>query len=190
VGVRRRLGRYLKFKRRYLRGVLSERKHSTIRLGLVRPEYQRVYIECGGKVYGEAIIGRVRYLRLSELSEEDALRDGFTSLEDLFTNLESIYPSLKPSDWVTVIEFEVVEKFNPPLDKRDLTSSGEYVRIARLGLAYNAYRSSEERRILAAIVAGGGLLNAVKELDNMTMNKAIRVLNSVRGRLRRMGLIA
>ncbi|RLF06423.1 MAG: ASCH domain-containing protein [Thermoprotei archaeon] len=182
--IRRRLGRYLTFKPKYLRRVLSSSKTATIRLGLVKPMYKRVYIECCGRLYGEARINRVRHLKLSDLGEEDALKDGFHSLRDMLRELASIYPTIKPSDWVTVIEFEVVEKFKSPIDKR--LAAGDAARIARLALAYNAYRDAQERLVLASLAAGEGLIE-VAEGCGLTLSKVLEIVRVARERLKLMG---
>ncbi|MCD6357216.1 MAG: ASCH domain-containing protein [Thermoproteales archaeon] len=182
--IKRRLGRYLTFKPKYLRRVLSSSKTATIRLGLVKPMYRRVYIESCGRLYGEALISRVRHLRLSDLREEDAVKDGFHSLHDMLRELEAIYPTIKPSDWVTVIEFELLEKFEPPVDKR-LAVKGA-AQIARLALAYNAYRDARERLVLASLAAGEGLIEAA-EGCGLSLGKVLEILRAARDRLRLMG---
>jgi hypothetical protein len=47
--------------------------------------------------------------RLGELTESDARRDGFCSLDELFETLMDIYPRIEPQDPVTIIGFEVVD---------------------------------------------------------------------------------
>ena len=43
--------------------------------------------------------------RLNNLTEFDARRDGFDSLQDLLRALEEFYPNVSPQDLVTIIGF-------------------------------------------------------------------------------------
>lgn len=164
--------------------MLNSSKTATVRLGLVRPMYRRVYIECCGRLYGEALISRVRYLRLHDLGEEDAVRDGFQSLRDMMGELRTIYPAIKPSDWVTVIEFELLDRFEPPVDRRLISRSA--ARIARLALAYNAYRNAKERLVLASLAAGEGVMG-VAEGCGLTLKRVLEIVRAARERLKLMG---
>jgi hypothetical protein len=47
--------------------------------------------------------------RLDELTEEDARTDGFDTREALLAALRSFYPSITPSDQVSIVYFERVE---------------------------------------------------------------------------------
>lgn len=51
----------------------------------------------------------IRYQRFGELTEEDALRDGFDSLEHMLGDFRQIYPMLQESDLVTIYGIELVE---------------------------------------------------------------------------------
>ena len=44
----------------------------------------------------------VKYQRFGELTEEDALRDGFRTHNEMVKALTTIYPALNAEDWVTV----------------------------------------------------------------------------------------
>lgn len=57
---------------------------------------------------GLAIIHGVRVLKYSELTHDDALRDGFESLEDLRLALRVIYGEVDSSAFVTVYSIQVV----------------------------------------------------------------------------------
>ena len=89
---------------KFLPAVLEGRKVSTIRRG------RRMY-PLGNAVLRTADrevtirIERVRHSLLHNLTEEDALRDGFDNLKDLLTALDRFYPELSPEDEVTIVEF-------------------------------------------------------------------------------------
>jgi hypothetical protein len=50
-------------------------------------------------------ITAIVHKKLGELQEDDARRDGFSSLASLKSSLHRFYPSLSNEDLVTVIEF-------------------------------------------------------------------------------------
>ena len=191
---KRKLGKYLAFKARYLREVLSGRKSTTIRLGVVTPTSDVVYLECGGYVYGEAYIESVHYVKFSELTERDARRDGFSTLSELREVLTDIYPGIGGEDWVTIIKLRLLRKYFKPVPRWELESRGveglEEAEIARLGLAYGASSNSEERRILAAVACGGGVEEAREMLGRKYSESYIRyILHKVYKKLVQTGAI-
>lgn len=56
-------------------------------------------------------IERMRYQIFGELTEDDARRDGFESLEHMRTDLSKIYSALTDSDWVTIYDIGLVEDY-------------------------------------------------------------------------------
>ncbi len=88
----------------FLPAVLEGRKVSTIRRG------RRMY-PLGDAVLRAANrevmvrVERVRHSVLHNLTEEDALHDGFDNLEELLAALDRFYPELRPEDEVTIVEF-------------------------------------------------------------------------------------
>lgn len=79
----------LLFKRKFLPAILSGEKTQTIRLWSRRlmREGQRSYIPGVGRVR----ITRVEEVAVDDLTDEDALPDGFASAEELRHELRSIY---------------------------------------------------------------------------------------------------
>lgn len=98
------------YKSRILRG----EKTTTIRFG----EYEA---KPGSEVYlvitpsdtavAKVKITKVRKKKVKELTNQDAKKDGFRDVKELVGALNKIYGELHGDDEVTVIEFEVVEKF-------------------------------------------------------------------------------
>lgn len=109
------MGPLLSFKEKYLGRVLSGEKKATIRLGVVRPRFQLVYIACCGMIYGEAVITSVQYARLKELSSEVLKEDGFNSLEEALEELKSLYPRIEPDSMVSVLRFALLRKYERPV---------------------------------------------------------------------------
>ena len=53
-------------------------------------------------------VSALRYHRFGELSETDAIRDGFESYVDMRRALRKIYPKIEDKDWVTVYDISLV----------------------------------------------------------------------------------
>ncbi len=189
VGMRRiiYLGRHLMLKSKYLDKVGNGR-FTTIRLGIVRPRYREVFIHSGGMVIAKAHIVNVLYKRVSELTDWDAIADGFTSREALIEELRSIYGNISGNDWVTILTLEITKA----IGRRDDGSVGlSPVDIARLALRYNVPLSDEERRVLQELVNEGSVRKAAVKLFNSFRGRAIirRVVRRALNHLIRMGII-
>ncbi len=165
--VKYKLGKILRFKEKYLRMLLYEGKDTTIRRGIVTPGSQTVYLESGGKIYGEATISGVKFTKISELTDEDAARDGFTSREELVKALKEIYPDMGEEEWVTVIRFGEVTRYSKPVPRDSLKEARRHQndirRVAQLALAYGAAETFDEQRLLAKLRVHGDIKRAAKE---------------------------
>lgn len=181
----RNLGLYLTFKSKYLKDVLKGTKRTTIRLGIIRPFHKKVLIECGGKLYGEAVIKSIRYVELSKLSEDDAIRDGFKNLKEMMADLKKIYPFLKGKDKMTIIEFEVTEVYPQPIPKLMLNTDQSH--IAKLALAYWPHWNSRERKVLAELSVGKSIGEIAAE-NGVSIVEIVNLLNTASSRLRSAGL--
>ena len=92
------------FKDEYLDLILRGQKSSTIRLG--RRDYPSgTALLTSSHNCLRARILRCRALRVYDLTDQDAIRDGFSSLKDLLSALEEIYGSLDRGAEMTVVEF-------------------------------------------------------------------------------------
>ncbi len=190
--IRYRLGKILRFKEKYLRMLLYEGKKTTIRRGIVTPGSQTVYLESGGKIYGEATISGVKYTRLSELTRSDAVSDGFGSREELLRALKEIYPDLRGDDWVTIIEFGDVTRYSEPVPRDALREARGYSRelpyIARLALAYGVAENVEEQRVLAKMRVHGDVRKTARELG-LSPGYVKLLLGRVARKLKERGLL-
>ncbi len=162
------LGRHLMVKGEYVDDILSGRKRATIRLGKVRVKYNELIVHGGGRPVAKVRVTNVQYKRVRDLTLEDALKDGFKSVEDLLKALEKAYGKLNPDDYVTVIEFEVVQDLSK-LEPQDPYLGLEPADIARLALRYLGDTLSEqEKKILRDLT-----------ITNSIRSTAIRVLGSL-----------
>jgi len=187
---RYRLGKILRFKRRYIEALLRGSKATTIRRGIVTPTRDRVFLEAGGKVMGEARISSLRFTRLSDLTDADAQRDGFSSREELLSALREIYPDIKQDEWVTVISLEDVTRYSKPIPLEELRERvpDDLAEVARAALAHGVASTLEERRFYALLVSGKGLEEAAAE-SGLGVAEARRSLRRVLKALRALGAI-
>lgn len=118
----RPLGIVLRFKDKYLQKVLAGEKNATIRLGVLRPRFQLVYIGCCGMLYGEALITKVEYARLRELSSDVLNEEGFESLDEALAELRKLYPTISLDDTVSVIRFTLIRRYERPISMDVLRS--------------------------------------------------------------------
>jgi len=185
--------RPLMFSMKYLEELLNGSKRATVRAGNVkyRPG-DIVLVHCGGLVLGRARITRVERKELIDLSEEDARKDGFSSLQELLKALKQHYPNLKRDTPLTILEFQWVERFEAPL------SDGEYswcysegpLEVARLALEKLDDLSFEERAVLEAFVKAGSVRGAARKLGSLSNRALVRgALKRVAERLASLGLI-
>jgi hypothetical protein len=187
---RYKLGRILRFKRKYAEALLRGGKVTTIRRGIITPTRDRVFLEAEGKVVGEARISSLRFTRLSDLTDADAQRDGFSSKEELLSALREIYPDIKQDEWVTVISLEDVTRYSKPIPVEELRERvpDNLAEVARSALAHGAASTLEERRFYALLVSGKSLEEAAAE-SGLGVAEARRSLRRVLKVLRSLGAI-
>lgn len=186
--------RPLLFSRRYLQDLISGSKQATIRLGNLkyRPG-DVVLVYCGGLVLGRVRITQVERKKLIDLTEEDARKDGFYSLQELLKALRQHYPNIRANTPLTLLEFEWVEKFEVPL------SDGEFswryrespLEVAKLALERLDDLSPEERMVLEFFIETGSVRGAARKLGSLSTRPLVRgVLRRVAERLASLGLIS
>ncbi|MEM2409424.1 MAG: hypothetical protein QXF87_02845, partial [Thermofilaceae archaeon] len=100
-----------------------------------------------------------------------------SSYHEMLRDLRRIYPFVKEDDWVTVIEFEVLERLEKPVSKEWLTKTA--ATASREALARGVYRDPRERVALANVAAGKGVLEAL-EVSGVSLARFIEILASLR----------
>ena len=150
------IGRHLMVKGEYVDLILKGVKKTTIRLGIIKPKYNEIMIHGGGKPIALAKITNVEYKRISELTDEDARKDGFPSLKVLLKELRKSYGEMRPNDIVTIIEFVITKKLSD-LDVKEPWLGLKPVEIARIALRYCENIPQEERRILEDLTRTGSI---------------------------------
>lgn len=140
--------RYIMVKGKFAKLILIGKKTTTIRLGRVVPKSNEVIIHSSGRPIAEAKIKNVIYKKVKELTEEDAKRDGYSSLQELLDDLRNIYKVIiNPDDDVTIIEFEVTKRFND-IDVNDIYLGFSPHTIAVLANRYLKDVMSKDEKIV------------------------------------------
>jgi len=146
--------------RKYVKLLLSGKKRSTIRPGVLKVA-EKVYIHSEGRIVAVAEVEEVVYKRVGELTDEDAQMDGFSGRDELVAFLKRRYPGLKDSSVVTVIKFGKVEEVDMPEDAH----YGGLTPVEIATLALNKLElSRREREILKAVVETRSLRKAALKL--------------------------
>jgi hypothetical protein len=86
--------------------IKNGRKTTTIRLGRRKVKTGALTFLSGRDTL-KVEVTRVEYKSVERLSQVDAQRDGFSSLEDLIRVLRSFYPDMEPGSEVTLVHFEL-----------------------------------------------------------------------------------
>ncbi|RLE74663.1 MAG: ASCH domain-containing protein [Thermoprotei archaeon] len=169
--VRRVAVSYLSFKGEYVDKILRGVKRATVRLGIVTPRRRELVIYGDGRAVGKVAVESVKYVRVRELTDRDALLDGFSSKRELLSALERHYPGISPDDWVTVIRFRLLRSF------RRAEERGADVReVAKLALAHGVVSDREGARIMTAVMTAGNIDGAYELLRGRYPLRRIREL--------------
>ncbi|HID08289.1 MAG TPA: ASCH domain-containing protein, partial [Armatimonadetes bacterium] len=167
----RYIGRSLMIRGKYAKKILEGIKRTTIRRGIVRPKYDEVIIHSGGKPICRARIIRVDHKKLKELTNYDAVKDGFGDLLELLEELDRLYGEIDPNEWITIIEFKVVERISE-LEAKHPYLGLRPVEIAELSLKYLGEElDSKEQKIFAELVKSRSLRKVAKKLYGSPLNR-------------------
>ncbi len=99
----------LVFKKEYGKPILLGRKTLTIRLNSNLKEGDIVEVKAGGVILGKALIEEVKVKKILELTDEDAINDGFRNKEELLKALKNIYKGrISASTEVKLIKFKLL----------------------------------------------------------------------------------
>jgi len=148
----------------YARLLLEGKKVTTIRLGKVIPKYDEVIVHSWGRPVAKVRIKDVRYKKVIDLTDEDARKDGFENVHELINELKRVYGDVRPDDLVSIIEFEVIQRFDE-LKSEDLYLGLKPADIARLALRYLRDKFNErELKVLEELNKGKSIRDVAREL--------------------------
>jgi len=162
-------------KGKYVKDLLEGRKTATIRYGIVKPKYSEVIVHGGGRPVAKIRIKRVYHKKVKELTDQDALKDGFNSVKELIEELKKVYHQITGDDWVTIIEFEVVQRLDQ-LNPEDPYMGLKPVDVARIALRYlDSELSEDEKNILADLTRTGSIrLTTIRLFNNLNKRYIVR----------------
>lgn len=186
------LGRHLMVKGEYVDDILTGRKRATIRLGMVKVKYKDMIVHGGGRPVAKIHVTSVVYKRVKELTDEDAVKDGFKSKEELVRELKKVYGKVSLEDYVTIIEFEVVQDLSK-LEPQDPYLGLEPADVARLALRYlPEYFNDQEKKILRDLTITNSIRSTAQRLLGSIERRWIirRILRRALDELVRRGLIS
>ena len=178
-------------KGRYVDLILSGKKTATIRLGLVRPRYKEMIVHGGGRPVAKISITKVVYKKVKELTEEDAIKDGFNNLSELLEELKKVYPNISNDDWVTIIEFKVIQRLDQ-LPVQEPYMGLKPSDLARLGLRYlNNELNDKDKKILLELTRTNSIrMTAINLFGSIEKRYFVRkTLKKVLDLLLRKGII-
>ncbi|RUM48026.1 MAG: ASCH domain-containing protein [Hyperthermus sp.] len=162
----------------YVEDILSGRKTTTIRLGRVKLKHHELIVHGGGRPIAKVRVKKVTYKRVGELTDDDAKKDGFNTLNELLYELKRVYSDLSPDDTVTIIEFEVIQDLSK-LEPQDPYLGLEPADIARLALRYLKDLNEEEKQILKELTSTNSI-RAVSLRLYGTLDKRWKVRRALR----------
>lgn len=183
--------RHLMLRREYAEKLLTGEKRATIRLGKVIPKYFDIIIHSGGRPICKATITGVSYKKVSELTDEDARKDGFRDKRELIKELKKVYGNIRDDDLVTIIELKVTQRLDN-LVAEDPYLGLEPHDIARLAMRYLRKEfAGEERKILEELAKGKSIREVAKGLTGDPTKRWLvrRVLRKALNTLISRGLI-
>lgn len=169
----------------YADKLLAGEKRVTIRKGIVRPKYNELIVHAGGRPIAKVKVTRVYFKKLKELGEYEAKLEGYSNPEELIRELKKVYKDISDEDYVTVIEFEVVQRLDQ-LEPEDPYLGLKPADIARLALRYLSSELSDfEKKVLLDITRTNSIrgtsINVFKDLNKRyivrkILRKALRAL--------------
>ncbi len=181
---------------KYLRKILRGEKKSTIRLKRKKmakfSKGETVLINSGGKIVAKALIKDCKAKKVSELSDEDAKKDGFANKDELLRALKKHYRKrLTDNAEVTIIEFEITEKFTEAMEP-EIMHYGKYKpkEIAKLALEHLKLEKADELILKMLVENKGSIRSVARRLGGLEHRRIVRdVLRKAYEELKEVGII-
>ncbi|WP_456468975.1 ASCH domain-containing protein [Archaeoglobus sp.] len=160
--------KHLEFKRKYADLLLSGKKRITIRNWTNLKAGDEVYVHCGGKIIGKAKISAVERKKISELTDEEARLDGFSSREDMLEELERI--GYGDEVYVIRFDFEPIESVNP---HNMYYGDADLVEVAEKSLKHLDLEE-RDRKVVEIFLMYGSIRKAARKLGGSRKRGEIR----------------
>jgi len=102
----------INFDAEYVESIIGGKKITTVRKGIKSyPVGKIVELTVNYKPFARAKVKKVVVKRVKELTDEDAIKDGFRNREELISALKKIYGDVNENDFVTIVHFDVLETY-------------------------------------------------------------------------------
>jgi len=170
---KRKTVKYIMLKRELWPLVKKGIKKITIRRSVRFSEGEEVLIHAGGKIVGRARITNIYRKKMKSIGAEEAEKEGIP-LPRLKKMLENTYGK-NPEQELTVVEFELVEVFDPPLDpEKKYYGDKSPQEIAEEALKKGMVKDPFEREVLKKLAKGKSIREIAFELGGLEKRKIIR----------------
>ncbi len=162
--------KHLEFSGTYRYLLLSGKKKATIRKKISKlKEGDVVFVHCGGEIIGKAKITSIERKRLDELTDEDAVLDGFKNREELIRELKRIYGD-EDEFYVIKFEFEPIEAVNP---HEFHYGNSDLIEIAEKALK-ELNLSKRDRMVLELFLKTGSIRKTASKLGGLRKRGEVR----------------
>lgn len=153
--------------------VKSGKKRITIRRFAKFSPGEEILIHTGGKIVGRARVVAVYKKKMEDIGEEEARKEGI-SLSKLRKLLERTYGK-DPNQELTVVEFDLLDVFDPPIDPEKLYYRGATPQeIARDALNKGIVDDPFELEVLEKLATGKSIREIAFEMGGLWQRKIIR----------------
>lgn len=169
--------KHLHFLGKFYDSLINGKKDITIRLDTYGLKTGDIFIiHCGGYVIGKYRVKRIYVKKLSEITDDEAKRDGYKNKEELINDLRNMYPNIKEDSKVFIIEFEPIEIFKEKILSEDFAYLGKKVNIIELAkkILENVELNDKEKEILNILIEEGSIRKAAKRLGGLEKRNIIR----------------
>lgn len=92
---------------KFINDVKTGRKTTTVRKGYRDYHTRKPAIFCAGQETVPIEIESNKYIKFNQLTEEDAMNDGFSSLVELKSELKQFYSDIRDNTPVTIVKFNL-----------------------------------------------------------------------------------
>ncbi len=162
--------RHLEFSGNYRDLLLSGKKRATIRKRISKlKEGDKVFVHCGGEIIGKARILSIEKKKIDEITDEDAILDGFNSRDELLNELRRIYGD-EDEFYVIKFEFEPIEAVNP---HEFYYGDSDLVEIAKRALEVLDL-DERDRRVLELFIKTGSIRKTASKLGGLRKRGEVR----------------
>ena len=148
-------------------------------------------MHCGGYVLGRVKIKKISRKKLTELTDEDARRDGFKNKEELVKVLKKHYPKIGDKTKLTMIEFEWIKRIEPIFSEKFAWKyEMKPAEVAKLALEECKELDESEKAILKMLVRYGSIRKTALKLGGLKSRPVVRsIVRKAACLLKKRGLI-